>query len=363
MSRDTWRRRFERRFGKPIESYRAFQNATDGLGRVTFGNYLRCLPRYFLFLDEDPDRVIEQRAEDVSSRDVTVHERYERRTKAFLRGLVDEGKCQMGYDSRVYGFFRNNSKCLALGLGDLKLPKARRTRNYSPAREEVKLLFERAQSDRDRFIVACMFQNGFNPSDVAALRVGDYPVEPWTYFERARTKNGRTIRGVSMPEVCDCLRAYLRVRGSAGGGLLLSREGELDGDGVSQVLRLLIDGVPELAGVEGFVPTSLRDAFEDALTDAEGVKPKTKEGMMGHVCGIQHRYGGYRKMVERFTDAARAIYPGVCLSDKYVVLKKAEAASAELRDVQDRLSSMEQKVAMWEEAKTREAALKRMGSL
>ena len=175
----------------------------------------------------------------------------------------------------------------------------------------------KADCARDRLIVALMYQNGPAPVDVAELCVGDYPLEPWTYFERSRSKTGEVWRGVSMPDVCECLKDYLNVRGivEVGEPLFASREGVLNNEGVSVVVHELIVKAG-FADNKGFKPTSLRDAFEDALVDVE-IYHKIKEALMGHVSNIEQHYGGHNKMVVKLIEAMKKVYPLLCLNDSY----------------------------------------------
>jgi integrase len=311
---------FIKRFGKPLEEFSSFKRATEGLGARTFDAYRKILPHYFLFIDEDPDSVIVQRKKDIASDDVTENERYERKTTAFLKVQLANGISGGStgvYLGRVQGFFANNGKRLSLDMRRLKLPKARKHRKYSPSNEDVRVLFSKADCARDRLIVALMYQNGPVPIDVSLLTVGDYPEVPWVYFERSRSKTGEIWRGISTPDVCECLRVYLNVRGNVkvGEPLFVGREGVLDNDAISQVIRELLLKVG-FNNIKGFKPTSLRDAFEDALVDAE-TYVKVKEAFMGHTSDIQHEYGSQDKMEFRLVEAMKKVYPLVCLNDSY----------------------------------------------
>jgi hypothetical protein len=95
--------------------------------------------------------------------------------------------------------------------------------------------------------------------------------------------------------------------------LFVGREGALKGKGVSSIVRDLIVKAG-FGSVKGFKPTSLRDAFEDALVDAETYH-KTKEALIGHVSKIEQEYGGYNKMVSHLIEAMKKTYPLLCLND------------------------------------------------
>ncbi len=314
---DSSRDLFIKTFGKPIEEYDSFKRATLGMSDLTMKAVRRFWPYYFLYLNQTPDQVIAQRKKDLMSDDDAC-ERYEKLTVAFIKQEQKTlaGKTVACHLARIQGFFTNNGKRLSLDMPKMRINKARKIRKYSPSVEEVRTVFNRADSKRDRFIVALMAQNGPAPVDVSLLCVGDYPLEAWQYFERSRSKTGQVWRGVSTPDVCECLKEYLIVRGKtmAGERLLVGREGALDHKAVSQVVHDLIvkAGFGEIVG---FKPTSLRDFFEDSLSDAE-IYRKTKETLMGHGVGdIEQEYGGYKKMVERLVEAAKKVYPLICLNE------------------------------------------------
>ncbi len=258
---DTGRKQFIDKFGREIESYDAYKRAIEGLKDSTQKAYRRILPYYFLYLEEDPDSVICNRKTDLTSSDVTLNERYERKTKAYIKFLVSRNVTVGTHLARVQGFFSNNSHRLSLDLKNLKYPKARKNRKYSPSNEDVRKLFTVADCARDKLIVSLMYQNGPVPVDVAGLNIGDYPIEPWIPFEASRSKTGEVWRSVSMPDVCMCLKTYMIIRkGAVGEPLFSGREGILDNAGVSAIVHCLIKKAG-LAGIKGFKPTSLRDAF------------------------------------------------------------------------------------------------------
>lgn len=311
------RDKFIKVFGKPIEEYNSFKRATANLSSTTTKACRRVWPYYFIFIQQDPDTVIEQRKKDLLSDNTEDNERYECLTVAYLRSVSERlaGRTVACHLARIQGFYKNNGKRLSLVMPRMRINKARKTRKYSPSLDEVKTVFSKADCKRDRLIVALMAQNGPAPVDVSLLCVGDYPLEPWQYFERGRSKTGEVWRGVSTPDICDCLKEYLAVRSvNFGVRLFVGREGVLNSAAISLVVRELI-GRAGFGGVSGFKPTSLRDFFEDSLSDAE-IYRKTKETLMGHGVGdIEQEYGGFKKMVERLTEAMKKVYPLICLND------------------------------------------------
>lgn len=309
---------FLKRFGKPIEDFESFRNAVQGLRKPTYVSYRRVLPNYFLFLNQNPDEVIAQRKQDIASDDAQINERYERLTSSYIQGLIEKGlvgNTITNHLSRAQGFYSNNGHRLALIMRKLKLPKARRTEKFSPNNEQVRQLFVAADSSRDKLIIALMVQHGPTPVDVSKMCYGDYPEAPWMYFEKSRSKTGEVWRGVSTPDVCECMAAYKKVRGpgKSEDRLFVGREGVLVPKSVSAIVHDLIVKCG-FNRIRGFKPTSLRDAFEDALVECE-TYAKEKEALMGHVSSIQHEYGGHNQMIARLTKAMRKVYPLICLND------------------------------------------------
>lgn len=309
---------FIKHFGKPIDEFETYKRATGGLAQKTIGQCRRVFCHYFLFLDQDPDAVIKQRKLDIVAADVSVAENYERLTAMYVKNMLERnlaGKTVRSNLGRVQGFFTNNGKRLSLDMPRMKIPKARRRKKYSPSNEEVRQLFNIADSARDKLIIALMYQHGPAPKDVCSLTCGDYPLEPWTYFEFNRSKTGEIWRGVSTPDVCDCLKQHLTVLGhyEKSDSLFVGREGPLESAGISQIVHELIIKA-NLNTDCSFKPTSLRDAFEDALVECE-IYHKIKEALMAHNSGIEQEYGGINRMVSKLTEAMKKVYPLLCLND------------------------------------------------
>ncbi len=308
---------FIRHFGKPIDSFETFKRATRTKRATTTFQYSSSLPRYFIYLNMDPDQVIEQRKKDIKSDDPTESENLERETQAYINTLLDEGLA--GYSvsgilGRIQGFYSNNGRRLALDMRGLKIPKRRKKKKYSPSNSEVKTLLEHCDSARDRLIVTLMYHTGLDPVDIEYLKIGDVPVGEWEYFEGSRRKTGQTYHAVVTPDLSEALKAYLKIRGNVHhkDPLIVGREGPLNNVSISQ----LVGDLMRSAGLychEGIKPTSLRDAFEDALVDAK-VHGKIKEGFMGHVSKIEHNYGGDNKKLQNFVEAMQKTYPYICLN-------------------------------------------------
>jgi len=334
--RVTSRRQFQQKFGKPIESYDSIARAVESIKEVTRKNYYRVLPSYFLFLNEDPDQVLEQRRKDIGSKNYEEAERYERKTMTYaniLLGKGHSGRAVQGFIGRIQGFFANNSRRYSLDMRRLKLPKARKVKKYSPTNEEVRHLYTIADNSRDRLIVALMYQNGLAPVDVSLLNAGDLPLEEWSYYEKSRSKTGEIWRGVVTPDMAAELQTYLKIRGnpSKEEPLFVGRQGALDNQAISGIITDLIDK-SGFSGNDGFQPKSLRDAFEDALVDAN-VHPKLKEALMGHVSGIEHEYGGHNKLVTMIVEAMKKAYPLLTLNGLTRVSTEQQFSKEELESL------------------------------
>jgi hypothetical protein len=126
-----------------------------------------------------------------------------------------------------------------------------------------------AGSFRDCFIVVAAFQNGLSSSDLAALRVGDYPLEPWMGFETVSGCVGNFRYGVSTPEACGYLAAYLAERGGEKGEFLfVGKSGPFSVKDVNRVLK----GVLHRSGLDrirGFTAKCLHMGFERTLNYAD----------------------------------------------------------------------------------------------
>lgn len=250
----------------------------------------------------------------------------------------------------MQGFFANNSGRYSLDMRRLKLPKARKVQKYSPTNEELGHLYTIADSSRDRLMVALMYQNGLAPVDVSLLNVGDLPSEEWAYYEKSRSKTGEIFRSVVTPDIAYELKTYLKIRGnpSKEEPLFVGRQGPLDNQAISDIVSDLIEK-SGLGGNNGFKPTSLRDALEDALVEAN-VNHKIKEALMGHVSDIEHEYGGQNKLIVNVVEAMKKAYPLLTLNGLTRVSAEHQVSREELEAMKTRISGTEQKLAELEKA-------------
>jgi len=265
--------------------------------------------------------------------------------------LLSKGQSGRGVSGtlgRIMGFYSNNSRRYALDMRRLKLPKARKLQKYSPSNEEVRHLYTIADNSRDRLIVALMYQNGLSPVDISLLNVGDLSLEEWSYYEKSRSKTGEIFRAIITPDIAYELKTYLKIRGSTSKGepLFVGRQGPLDNQAISAVISELIEKAG-LDGNNGFKPTSLRDALEDALVEAN-VNHKIKEALMGHVSDIEHEYGGYNVLKINVIEAMKKTYPFLTLngltrvSAGQVSKEELEAVKTQNLDLKRRVQQTEE---------------------
>ncbi len=349
---DTNAETFTRTFSKPIQEYNAITRATESLNESTRKQYMFELLKYFIFLNQDPDQVITQRRNDLNLQNEQ-SEYYERKTSSFIKQLLKDGKSGLYTKTtlgRIQGFFSNNSRRYALDMRNLKIPKNRKKQKYSPSNEELRRVYNVADSARNKLLVSLMYHTGAAPIDVSSLDLEDLPTETWSYFELSRNKTGEVWRGIITPDISKDLTTYLLIRNSLHSKskkLFLSHKGEFTSRTVSDTIQELFNRAG-LSEIKGLKPTSLRDAFEDALVDAN-VNKKIKAALMGHTSDIEHEYGGVNKIKIAFINAMRKTYPFIALS--LVPLDKAESLTARLEmlekensEIKTRLSEVDNRI-------------------
>jgi len=305
---------FKQRFGKQINDYSSFKRAIEGLKKSTIIGYRDVLVSFFMYLDEDPDTVIANRQEDIRSPNILEGERYERKVKQYKIMLEEKNLDAKTMVNRIQGFFTNNSKRLSLDLKKLDFVSGSKHVIYSPTCDEVKKLLTQAGTARNKFIIMALFHNGILPVDLAALKIGDYPTEPWVYYKKIRSKTKKFWYSASTPEACKFLNEYLQIRnGKTGEPLLLGREGPLGPTGI----KIILDQLIKQAGLDknpNFIPKCLRNGFFNSLREAK-VDVQTREAFMGHTSNISHVYCSEKELAEAIIESMRKAYPFMSLFD------------------------------------------------
>ena len=199
-------------------------------------------------------------------------------------------------------------------------------------------LYTIADGSRDRLIVALMYQNGLAPVDVSLLNVEIFKVRGMGLLREIKKQDQREISdSVVTPDMAYELETYLKIRGnpSKGEPLFVGRQGPLDNQAISGIISELIEK-SGLDGNNGFKPTRLRDALEDALVEAN-VNHKIKEALMGHVSDIEHEYGGQNKLIINVVEAMKKTYPLLTLNG----LTRVSTEHQEFAKLTDEIAELE----------------------
>ncbi|MCL2642803.1 MAG: hypothetical protein FWD52_04750 [Candidatus Bathyarchaeota archaeon] len=188
---------------------------------------------------------------------------------------------------------------------------------YLPAQDDVKKVFQHANTEQECLLVLFAYQNGLTPSDIAGLCVGRYPLEPWQPYAVIRPMNKKVWYSVSTPEIVQYMQAYLTVRGGAKGDpLFVNKKGAgLDGRAVSRIISTIIKraNVGEWAG---FSCRLLRDGFYDVLCEA-GVCRFWRDAIIGYDTTVWHHWelaGVKAKKLDDLVIIMKNVYPFVELS-------------------------------------------------
>jgi len=315
ITKGSYKERFIQHFGKQIDEYISFKRSIAGLKNKTKFNYALFMSNFCLYLNEDPDTIINNRINDLSNKDIFERKNYERKIKDYIQELETKKVSVQPVLNVIGGFFKNNDDSLRIHLGnDVKYSKKRKLKKYGPTCEQVRKVLSVANCKRDEFIVVLAYHCGLTPKDISMFCIGDYPVEPWKYFINSRGKTGATWHGVSTPEGCRYLREYMVIRGGKKGEpLLMGREGPLNEVAVAEVLSILIKRA-DLGHIDGFTAKSFRDGRFNALRTAE-VDIQIREAMMGHTSNIYHQYGTDDELAKVVINAMEKVYPLIRLTD------------------------------------------------
>ena len=316
------RDQFRQKFGQLIEHYETFKNATAGLCHTSINNYSDILPEFFLYLNETPNQTITNRIEDYKSLDIIRANNYERKVKQYLKNKKDQGLSIASIASPIRGFFSNNSHLLQLHLGRFKISKTRKHKKYSPTQQEVNKLYNYAKTTQNKLLIALAYQNGLVPQDLANLKIGEYPTEPWQCYRKIRQKSGSPWYGVSTPEICQHMENHLKKRdGNTGEPLFLNyHKKPLNAISIRQRIKKIINQAGYNT-IPQFTPKCLRDGFADALLDIE-LYIFVEEAMMGHALGLEHQYGSEHKLIQRVTRTMHKLYPFIQLTQEPKTKKK-----------------------------------------
>ena len=360
---------FKERFGKDIEKFESIQRAISNVGKMTASKYIAELPKFFLYIDMNPDEAIKQRLDEIrkqNSGNLTLESlnqtRIETLVDKMFRELNESGKYKAStlksFSGRVMGFFSNNHKNLSLTNLNYKLPKpkGKANRKNVPDTDFVRKLYRLADSARDRGIISILFQSGLAPIDVSKLTIADFEdcilktkgyeerpieLEVWSYRTGNRSKTGELYYQVISPEIAHNLNDIFFTIGNYRDvdkniKVFSGTQGDLDAKGISMIVYNLIRNNK----LKHYKTKSLRDAFEQALVDAK-VYQKYKEALMGHTSGIDHSYGDTDKEI---VEAYKQAYPYLKLNDVILGQLKKQEETEEVKKLIEENKTLQQTV-------------------
>jgi integrase len=183
---------------------------------ATIRGALYSLHRFCRWADTDPDRLINQRYEELKSADQRVKFRAEDKVREFSRAV------QGGYVFAAYmkSFYRANHAPLELNL-DRPLP-SRETEKIPQSKEEIRALFAKT-TDETRALLAFLIESGARIGSVLKLRyrsikedfeAGRVPCK--VAFPAKITKGGIQYVAFIGPDTVSCLRELFELRRQKG---------------------------------------------------------------------------------------------------------------------------------------------------
>jgi integrase len=307
------------------------------------------MSNFCLFINENPDTIIENRVQNLTNKNILEREQYEQKIKTYLQSLEKKKITVQPVLTVIGGFFKNNSNYLRIHLGNnVKYSKEGKRKKYSPNREEVKKILAVANCKRDELIVTLAYHCGLVPEDVVGICIGQYPTEPWKHFTGIRGKTGSTWHGVSTPEGCKFLNEYMIIRGGQKGEpLFMGREGPLNGVALSEIISTLVKRAG-LSHIDGLTAKSFRDGRFNALRTAK-IDIPIREAMMGHTNNIYHIYGASDEVERLVVEAMRTVYPYIRLindpqenaaaSDEYGILAILKEMLPDLQMIREKMNN------------------------
>lgn len=267
----------------------------------TDGNRKKCLkafPKFVRWLQRrgeiwNPDEIVKSRADDLKlPLDNPKRYRWEDLTKFFYHELYDKfvAEDKSTWTARtklsaIQSFFSHHRLNLRFKRGELKIASTKREKRV-PKIEDIRVMYEVAESWRDKALLLTLAQTGMSEVDVGSVDIEDVIDDlskPPLYYERRRTKTrhkGGLIQTCFGSEACEAISMMLKLRGTPHTGpLFISHKGARM---TSRFINEAIKRLAEYAELEDFQTKDLRDFFGDAL-DHAGVAGKFKEVMMGRV--------------------------------------------------------------------------------
>ncbi len=307
-----------------IEKYESVQYWFKGLSKTSIKNYRSEFPDFLDWLkkqglDLNPDELIELRKQDLKEEDKRRQRRFEKLVEEYYRELYDDPDvAEYSAYSKLRtarSFFGRNHYALEYRKGDLPTPTPKEV-EYVPTNDDVRTMWEVANSKRDQALLLSLYQTGLSEQDVGSWDLEKFlPVlkSKDHYFEYYRGKTKILVQGCLGEDAVVALKQYLTIREnptegpvfvSRGGG----RGGGKAGDPIdTRRINEIIQGLAKLADLpENFKTKYLRDAFRAKCEEAE-IPSDTTERMMGWKLGGAKSH--YRLPKPVIVKAYRKAYP------------------------------------------------------
>lgn len=284
---------------KPIEKDDAWKETRsvkywlEGLGKQTIVGYLNDFPKFLercekLGLPTDPDKIIEMRKNDLESEDQKIKRRWEHVVKSWYVELYEDPDVAPYTASSklrtARSFFARNEYDLKFKKKELPLPHPIQV-EYIPTNEEIRIMFELANSTRDRALLLCLTQTGLAIEDVASWNIEQFREVLKSenhYFEYYRGKTKILVQNCLGEDACIALRNYLATRGHPTEGPVFVSGTKGAGERITT--RTITEAIQRLADLaelpESFKVKYMRDTFRDACERAN-VPSETTKAMMG----------------------------------------------------------------------------------
>jgi len=311
-----------------VENWLGKLTKTDADGNVinknTIVNMRRAFNFWMDFAEIEPSQQIEMRAKQLLDLDPRVKNYWEEKMRDYKQHLHTlknrKGKRISSATIENYlkapaSFFRYNGLRLSLESGfwsDIEPAEREKVvTKWVPSNEHVRLMYKRAESYRDKALLLTLYQSGFTPIDVSALRIEHFPeiyseTPQHHYIAKLREKTNVLTQTCLSREAIHDLRYYLEDRGNPKEGwLFLSHKGEQLGTRyISEAMKRIAEKTFGEERAKQFQTRHLRDAYKNALQRAK-LGTETVDKLFGHKrAGAKEAYGLEQALIEEaYTEA------------------------------------------------------------
>jgi hypothetical protein len=330
------------------------------------------LKRFCNWADKTPDKLIEERKEQLLNEDKHVQHQTETRVKEFLKALEDQGlaaNTRGSYFMAIRNFYKRNYQELYFFRGDGPGNETSQEGVRAASKEDISKMLE-VSNPRIRALILFIKDTGFAEADVAKLKLKDLGINdvaelfsldpPIPLIARRQKTKRRTITFIGK-EGWDALKTSLRIRQQGSPELMIRRYNR-----VEQKLGLLpemltldsplfrsyekffarkdmvirhlsphaISVIIRKAAIqasiwkEGFSAHALRRFFQTSL-ETSGMNQNWIKKMMGHMLnGSEAPYS--QPEVSMLREAYVKAYPHLAISEAVEQKSRVEALEAQI---------------------------------